>query len=196
MEKLKYQDKVKFVDTALEMIKQEKSRAEIESYLAGAGLKKWDIDKVNQSIDNYLKNAYKEKIKSYMLDNSLESKLSEFDDMDAGLFEKIQYELIAEIKLESSAKVKSMIMDGKSEEEVLKRLSSPYPSEEEVYDLIDKEAGKIKKKKSQLNQGIGAILVGVILTIGSIGWFDQDFVLFYGLIFYGIYLIYQAKFKD
>ncbi len=66
MEKMKYQDKVKFVEKSILMLQEEKSRENVENYLKSEGLKRWDIDKINQSIDNHLNHEYKAKIKLYM----------------------------------------------------------------------------------------------------------------------------------
>ncbi|MEM9824069.1 MAG: hypothetical protein AAF985_23490 [Bacteroidota bacterium] len=193
MEKMKYQDKVKFVEQSIELLKNNKSRAEVADYLSAQGLKKWDIDKINQSIDNQLRHEHKAKIKSYMLENSLEAKLSEFEDVDADLFEAIQYEIIAEIEQASKKKVQQLFAQGKDQEEIIQKVKNTHFDEEDILAVVELEKEKKQEKESQHYKGIGFIILGIILTFASFNINTGGVVLFYGLIIYGIILLVRNK---
>ena len=190
---MNYQKKIKFVDKAIEMTIEGISRNDVENYLKDEGLKEWDIKKVNHSIDKHFKQKYKSEIRSYMLNNSLESKLSEFDDLDADFFEQIQYEIIAEIESESRRKVRSMIASGKSEEEIVKLATNSFFDEAAVFEAIDLESQKTTEKRKEKNKGIGFIILGVVLSIASIDLIPGGIVFFHGFVIYGIIIIYKAR---
>jgi len=191
---MKYQDKVRFVESANKMIKEGSSREDVESYLKNEGLKSWDIEKINQSIDRQLKDLYKSKIRSYLLDGILESKLSEFDDVDAELFERIQHEVIAEMKSDSTRKIRSMILAGKSEEEIISEVATNrFFEEAEVYEVIESENENIVEKRTQRNKGIGFIILGIILSIGSMNLLSEGVILFQGFVVYGFYVLFRSK---
>lgn len=196
MEKLKYQDKVRFVEKSIELLKNEKSREDIENYLKSEGLKKWDIEKINRSIDNQLKHEYKAKIKQYMLEKTLESKLSEFEDVDADMFEEIQYEIIAEIEQESKVKVQNLFSQGKKKEEIILEVKNTFFDENDILEAIEIEHDNISAKESQNYKGIGFIILGIILTIGSININSGGGILFYGAILYGVIILIKNKWGD
>jgi len=193
---MKYQDKVQFVEKSVKLLQQNNSREDVENYLKSEGLKKWDIDKINRSIDNHLKHEYKAKIKSCMLENSLESKLSEFEDVDADLFKEIQYEIISEIEQESKKKVQELLSQGKSKEEIFNTIKSTFFDEDDILEAIELEKDQNLKKENKNYKGIGFIVLGLILTFASLNIHTGGMVLFYGFILYGIIILVKNKLED
>lgn len=192
MEKLKHQDKIKYVDKAVRMLKEDTSREEIDSYLMEEGLKNWDIKKINHLVDKQLKDQYKSSIKSYMIDDCLESKLSEFDDIDAGLFEKIQHEIIAEIQAESRRKVRSMISKNRREETIVRLVNNRFFDESAILAFIDQENERQTEKNNEQKKGLGFMVSGILLTIVSADVIPEGMVIFYGLIVYGFVILVKS----
>ena len=128
-----------------------------------------------------------------MLENSLATKLAEFDDMDADLFEEIQHEIIAEIGLESKKKVQELFSQGKDAEEIIKQVKSMYFDEDDILEVIELEGEKNVNKEKQNTKGIGFIVLGIVLTFASFNIHTGGMVLFYGAILYGIVILVRNK---
>jgi len=191
MAEIKYQEKIDYIDNVLKLMREGKSKIDIENYLKEEGLKKWDIKKINQSIETHFNLKYKSKMKSYMLNNTLESKISEFDEIDDGLFEKLQYDIIDEIIFKSKKEVKLMIGNRKSVEEIVEKTTNQFFDKEAVYneiELINKKNSKINNKN---NRGIFFIGLGVILSIVGSDLLHEGVVVVYGFVIYGFITLFK-----
>jgi len=191
MAEIKYQKKIDHIDNVLKLMREGKSKIDIENYLKEEGLKKWDIKKINQSIETHFNLKYKSKMKSYMLNNTLESKISEFDEIDDGLFEKLQYDIIDEIVFKSKKEVKLLIENRKSVEEIVEKTTNQFFDKEAVYkeiELINEKNSKINNKN---NIGIFFIVLGVILSIVGSDLLHEGVVVFYGFVIYGFITLFK-----
>ena len=175
------------------MLEKQKSLTDIETYLKEEGLKRWDVEKIIQSVNRHYRHKYKAKIKSYMLEGSLASKLSEFDDMDDDLFEKVQHEIIAEEKAEVRKEVKPLIKEGKSEDEIIAIITNQFLDSDEIAAIIELEVSNTSKKTKEKNKGITYISLGVILSIASFTLNMETTIVFTGLIVYGIFAIFKSQ---
>lgn len=187
---MKYQEKSLLVDKAIEMIKEGSSREEVENSLLEEGVQSWDVKKIIQAVDSHFKRLYKDKIRSYMLDQSLESRLSEFDEMDADSFEQVQHQIIAEMQGQAKRKVKEMLDNKKSEKEIVALAANAFFDEEAVRAFIETETEQLYEEK---NKGLTYIGFGVLLTIICSSLFENSIVVFYGLVVYGAVMFFRLR---
>lgn len=188
-----YKEKVKYADEVLIKLKGSEPKSEIENYLAGNGLKKYDIDKVIFSAKKALKLEYSSTIKELMVAGTLGDNLDRFDDLSTDLFEEIQYELIDDIVKEAGDTALKRFKQGVEYEEISQSLVNEYFTEDHLEEVITQYENKVGKKKRFKNRGWGAIILGVALTIISKNLMGDSVVLFYGLVIYGIWNLFKSN---
>jgi len=190
---MKYQEEVSWINKSLVLLQDGMTREDIDDYLLNNGVKKWNVKKVNLGIDKQLRHKYKDQIRTYMLDNTLEEKIEEFDLIDADLFEKIQYEIIAEFRTASRTIIRGLIKEGKNEEEIVYEVENQFFDAVAIVAFIDSESSKIADKRNEVNKGLGFIGLGVLLSIVTSGVLTETTILFHGLVIYGIVILYNAR---
>lgn len=188
---MKYPEQLKFANQATEMIANGASRQDIDAHLEEQGVEKWDIKKVNQALDRQLRDQHKARVRGYMEDQTLAARLDEFDDLGAETFEKLQHEVIAEMQAESRQKIRSMMAAEATEEEILTAAQHQFFDADDVLAYLDQQNESRAATSSRRNQGIGLIILGVILSIGTIDMIPGG-VVFSGLIVWGIVTLVKS----
>lgn len=190
---MKYQEQVGYLDRSMSMLANGKSREEIDDFLMREGLDKWDLKKINQLVDRRLKDKYKLKVKSYMLQGILEAKIPEFNELDADAFEQIQYEIIGELRAESQRKIRELFSQGYSDEDIIEMVESDFVNEEDILNEIVLESEKQEEEKEGKSKAYGYIFLGVFLSLGGYLMDAGTIVIFYGLVLYGLFLLFKQK---
>ncbi len=174
------------------MIADGASREDVDFYLEEQGVEKWNAKKINQALDRQLRDRHKPMVRSYMEDQILDTKLDEFDDLDADTFEKLQYEVVAEMKSESRQKIRAMIAEEKSEAEILEAVQHQFFTEEEALAYLDQQNAEQSRNVSRKSQGIGLIVLGVLLSAGTMGMASGGMYVFTGLILWGVFILMKS----
>ena len=192
---LKYKEKLAKSKEYFAQVKENVNRDEIENKLSEEGYSKFDIRKIRSGADSYLEEEYGEKIRQYLLDQTLEDHLHEFDLVDQEWFEKIQKKEYNKIRAQISSQVNKLHDEGKSPEEIESIINSPYYNVTDVENQIEKYIyhNKPTKHKSLYRfGGILAIIIGIVLTVASQER-DGSVRIFYGLIIVGIIMLFKSN---
>lgn len=191
-----YQEKIKYAEDVLLEIKNAKSGEYIENYLKSQGLNGLDIGKVMTSAKGMLEDEIGGKLKNYMAEGSLDSKMDEFKNIDASIFESLKERAKRTILEDVKKKVEQMAAEGKTDEEIIKINANPFISKAEIGKLIDNyrmyvELPKGPEKEKNLTLGLAALLIGLPITIYG---FSTDIRVFkrlgMAILVFGAYSIY------
>lgn len=188
---MNYTEKIKKAQEVMPWLAEGKSVEYCMQNLKEMGYDKWDAEKIVKSATTQIKAQYSESIRAQMLDGTLEDHLDDYDELSSDLFEEIQYEQIEKIKYETRKNVRQQLQKGKSAESLVDEYVNDYFTKEEFDETVDSFSGQRSRSNNYEYIGIGAIVLGVLLTL-TVRNFSGGIVVFYGLIGYGIYNIFKA----
>lgn len=194
---MNYTQKIAYAKEILSLIKEQKEHSEIADLLAKKGLDKWQIEKVIKSSREFLKDEYRDRIRDLMIKQELENHLDDFDELDAEIFEEIQLEVIQNFVNEGNQKVRKLLGDKKSEEEIIEACSNDLYTVEHIEAEIERynyyHTVNDQKKSKYHRQGLLFICIGIFLSYASAQFLDQKVLVFYGFILYGIWCFIKAS---
>ncbi|MBK9255378.1 MAG: hypothetical protein IPM42_07825 [Saprospiraceae bacterium] len=165
-----YQEKIKYAEEMVLDMKNQISIDELAIQLKSKGLFASDIDKIFLSAKTMLEEEYGSKIKQYMLEGTIQEKMSEFSSLDKSLFDSLKERVKSKILEDTNKKVKQMAIEGKSEEEIVTVNISPCITEQEILKLIDNykiytEVPNGSEKNLIVTLGIISIIFGILLLL-------------------------------
>lgn len=185
-----YQEKIKLAEVYLNHLETGKTEQEISRLMVNSNVTKFDLKKIGRSASKLLSEKYGVKIKEYLLSETLEENINEFDSLSEEAFNALQIEQHENIINSSNAAVSRLLKEGKTREEIMAETINPYYNANHVDKQIEKykyynEPVDSKTQSKYLLIGGGAILLGILLS-------SSGSRIFYGLIIFGIISIFRA----
>lgn len=195
MKRLNYKEKVRYAEKVAYDMESGTKVEEITAWLKEEELMEFDIEKVLKSSDSILSEKYGLQIREYLLSQTLEDHLDEFDNLDTDTFHRFQHEQYDYIIKSSRSKVHELAKKGITESEIVKLVCNPYFNQEDVSMALESYTFNnvpISGWEKRDYQTIGILSIVAGIAFSFIFSSSGSMLLLYGLVIFGIRNIYKA----
>lgn len=189
-----YQEKLKITDECFQLLISGTSLESVREKLAAEGYYEYDINKIMPSVRSAIEQKFASQLdadlKLYAESSSNKYGLAE------DTFEYIKEARIQYIKAEITDDLHKLVRDKVANEEILERLKSPFYTESEILDKIEKSktsfhqsaSERVKKEDNgKTSMLIGSLIIIVFLFFGRLSLWGV------GLLIYGIYKYFNQE---
>jgi len=187
---MQYQEKLKLAKVYFSHLEEGKTEGEINELMLSPEVTKFDLQKICRSARTLLDEKYGPKIKDYLLKETLEDNIDEFDHLSEESFNTLQLNQHQAIIINAKALVNKMLKNGKDRDEIMSSAINPYFNANDVDAQIEKYKYNHEPVDSQTQAkyfmiGGGAIILGIVLSMSTTR-------VFYGLVIFGLIYFFRG----
>lgn len=190
---MNYKQKVEAAANYVKKLKSGVSEAELTKALEKDNYSKFDIDKIITSAQTIIFDEYVKRTEQYLIEESLEDHLDEFDLVDEARFEDIQHKALENIISKTNATVSKLLQKGVDTDSISAKITNPYYTNEHLdqqikkFEYYNKPTGIYNVTYRKLT-GLAIIILGVGFSYLTAN--ESRILVFIGFISLGLFMLF------